>query len=216
MNSPKRIKRWKKNGWKNAAKKPVKNQDLWQALDAVAARRVDPFPVYIAYGLTRERAFVRWRREAIAFGAVALAMSAVLLALALLNLRRTREMAQADRRKDEFLAALAHELRNPLGAIANGSALLEKSPDVEKSARIAVPIIGRQVRQLQRLVDDLLDTARSVHGKLMLERKPLELRELAAAAVAAQRERAGESREERRVPGHRLHAPREVDATPNG
>ncbi len=80
-------------------------------------------------------------------------------------------LAETDRRKDAFIAMLGHELRNPLAAIQGASSLLESVP--EKSARLTrvSDVIGRQIGNLQRLVDDLLDVARIQAGKITLKRQ---------------------------------------------
>jgi signal transduction histidine kinase len=96
---------------------------------------------------------------------------------------RAEALAQADRRKDEFLAMLAHELRNPLGAIANASYLIEQlgssSPPMDRS----VAIIRRQIQHLVRLVDDLLDVSRITRGKVELRREVLDLVEIVRNVV---------------------------------
>jgi len=96
---------------------------------------------------------------------------------------RAEALAEADRRKDEFLAMLAHELRNPLGAIANASYLIEQlgpsSPPMDRS----VAIIRRQIQHLVRLVDDLLDVSRITRGKVELRREPLDLVEIVRNVV---------------------------------
>lgn len=95
--------------------------------------------------------------------------------------REARDEAQsASRAKDEFLAMLSHELRNPLNVIAGGIAILDRvgKPD-EQTARTR-HLIGRQVRHLAHLMDDLLDIVRVTTGKMVLNRRPLDL----GAAVA--------------------------------
>jgi len=94
------------------------------------------------------------------------------------------KLQEADQRKDEFIAMLAHELRNPLSAIAVATDLLARSNLEDRKARFAVPAIERQMRQLRRLVDDLLNMARITSGKLTLRRSPLELRQFAEHAIA--------------------------------
>lgn len=88
--------------------------------------------------------------------------------------RQMDEMAEADRRKDEFLAVLGHELRNPLSAIVVGCELLARklsnSPGIEESTLRARERIERQAQYLHRLVDDLLDLARINSGKIELKR----------------------------------------------
>lgn len=77
---------------------------------------------------------------------------------------------EADRRKDEFLAMLAHELRNPLASIANAGALLKTSTEAE-CHEWATNVINRQIRQLAHLIDDLLDVSRITTGKIRLRQE---------------------------------------------
>jgi PAS domain S-box-containing protein len=90
----------------------------------------------------------------------------------------------ANRAKDEFLAMLGHELRNPLGTLTNAVAVLERLPG-DETLRHVVAIIGRQTGHLARLVDDLLDVARVTAGKIELQRRPVELRALAGRCLDA-------------------------------
>ena len=90
----------------------------------------------------------------------------------------------ANRAKDEFLAMLGHELRNPLGAISNATALLQQGGLVESQREQARAVIGRQVAHLSRLTDDLLDAGRAVTGKIVLQRRPVDLAEVARQALA--------------------------------
>jgi PAS domain S-box-containing protein len=85
-------------------------------------------------------------------------------------------LREAERRKDEFLATLAHELRNPLAPIRNAVAILGKKGPLDPELAWSRAVIDRQVDQLSRLIDDLLDIARIASGKLLLrkERIPLE------------------------------------------
>ena len=99
---------------------------------------------------------------------------------------RADALAETDRRKDEFLAMLAHELRNPLGAIANASYLLEQLGPPEPQVR-PVTIIRRQIRHLVRMVDDLLDVSRITRGKVELRRQALDLNEILQHAADASR-----------------------------
>ncbi|MDI1258308.1 ATP-binding protein [Aquabacterium sp.] len=85
------------------------------------------------------------------------------------------EAENANRAKDEFLAMLGHELRNPLGAIAAASEVLNRLGSENPAALSARQIISRQTRHLARLMDDLLDVARVITGKIMLTRHPLDL-----------------------------------------
>jgi signal transduction histidine kinase len=86
------------------------------------------------------------------------------------------EAETANRLKDEFLAMLGHELRNPLGAISNAVHILDRVEDARgQSATHAGEIITRQVQHLGGLIDDLLDVGRVVTGKIRLDRGPLDL-----------------------------------------
>ena len=104
------------------------------------------------------------------------------------NAQLYRDAADANRAKDEFLATLSHELRNPLGAIANAVAALERRSSAEESAARLRGIIHRQTHHLTRLVDDLLDVARATAGKIALTRQPLDLSEVAGGCVRTLRE----------------------------
>lgn len=99
--------------------------------------------------------------------------------MALLAAREAAEAAS--RAKDEFLAMLGHELRNPLSPIATALALMRGQPGAAFERERAV--IERQVGHMTRLVDDLLDTSRILNGKLELKRSPLELADVIAKAV---------------------------------
>jgi signal transduction histidine kinase/ActR/RegA family two-component response regulator len=94
------------------------------------------------------------------------------------------EAEAASRGKDELLAMLGHELRNPLAAIANAARVLDTAGAPEETARRAREVIARQNAHLARLVDDLLDVARVTSGKIALTRKPLELAEAVRRGVA--------------------------------
>ena len=97
--------------------------------------------------------------------------------------RALQELAAADRRKDEFLAMLAHELRNPLGAIANAGHVLDQRRPEDPQTRALLAVIGRQIRHLSRLVDDLLDVSRVTRGQVDLRLERVELRPLVHGAV---------------------------------
>ncbi|HZR36000.1 MAG TPA: ATP-binding protein [Nevskia sp.] len=94
-----------------------------------------------------------------------------------------RRLRQADQRKNEFLALLGHELRNPLAPISNMSELLSRSLPVESPARAGVEMIRRQARQLARLVEDLLDVARITQGRIELRREAVDLGAVVAAGI---------------------------------
>ncbi len=105
------------------------------------------------------------------------------LAVAVARSRAEEALLEADRRKDEFLAVLSHELRNPLAPIRNGLYILERAAPGGEQARRAHATIDRQVGHLTRLVDDLLDVTRVVRGKVQLQRDRLEFGDLVRRAV---------------------------------
>src|SRR5262245_22239094 len=113
------------------------------------------------------------------------------------NAQLYRETAEASRAKDEFLATLSHELRNPLGAIANAVAALDRpAVGVDAAGRLR-QIIHRQTRHLTRLVEDLLDVSRATAGKMAVHRQPVDLSEVASSCL-------GSLRESGRARGHRV------------
>ncbi|WLE62703.1 response regulator [Burkholderia plantarii] len=97
--------------------------------------------------------------------------------------RGVEALRLADRQKDEFLAMLAHELRNPLAPIANASELLSRIPLGDPQVGFATDIIRRQITQLSRLVDDLLDVSRITQGRIVLQRQPVELASVISQAI---------------------------------
>jgi signal transduction histidine kinase/ActR/RegA family two-component response regulator len=99
--------------------------------------------------------------------------------------RRSAEQALrvADRRKDEFLATLAHELRNPLAPLMNGLEILRMAGGNPAMADRSREVMERQLRQMVRLVDDLLDVSRITTGKLMVRRSPVQLQQVLRSAV---------------------------------
>ena len=104
------------------------------------------------------------------------------------ELRRLNdELAQAHRRKDEFLATLAHELRNPLAPMTNALEILRRKDPGDPTLRWTRDIIDRQVRQMARLVDDLLDVARISRGRIELRREPVELTAVVHGAIESAR-----------------------------
>jgi two-component system, sensor histidine kinase len=96
--------------------------------------------------------------------------------------QQMKQMAETDRRKDEFLAILSHELRNPLQPLQTAVEVLEHDPNAPVPARVR-GIIQRQVHHITRLVDDLLDIARLNAGKLELRREPVTLGAIIDEAV---------------------------------
>ncbi len=94
----------------------------------------------------------------------------------------TSALQKADQRKDEFLALLAHELRNPLAPIRTGVKLLQERKN-DESSRSILATIDRQMEQLVRLVDDLLDVSRIVHGRVNLSIEQVDLRDMIKIAL---------------------------------
>ena len=94
------------------------------------------------------------------------------------------EAEAANRTKDEFLAMLGHELRNPLGAIGSAAHVLARTAGANNATTRASEIIGRQVQHLARIVDDLLDVSRVVAGKVVLRLQAVDLGDIARRIVA--------------------------------
>jgi two-component system CheB/CheR fusion protein len=101
--------------------------------------------------------------------------------------RLLKEVCEADRRKDEFLAMLAHELRNPLAPIRNAVQLLRLAGADGPVAEHARTVMERQVRHLTRLVDDLLDVSRIARGKIHLRQERVDLVEVVGSAAEDRR-----------------------------
>ncbi len=100
------------------------------------------------------------------------------------NLRKlAADLSEADRRKSEFLATLAHELRNPLAPISTGLTVLKLGGDSPAAVAKIRPMMERQVAQMVRLIDDLLDVARISGGKIDLQKARVDLKDVLAAAI---------------------------------
>lgn len=100
-------------------------------------------------------------------------------------LRQAAErLAQADRNKDEFLAMLAHELRNPLAPMRNAVQLLEISGSSEEDRHKAQSILERQIENMGRMINDLLDVSRITEGKIELRKKPVSLESILTASTS--------------------------------
>jgi PAS domain S-box-containing protein len=97
--------------------------------------------------------------------------------------QRADELAEADRRKDEFLAMLGHELRNPLSPIRSAVEVMQQLGLADPTLRWAHDVVQRQVEHLTRLVDDLLDVSRINRDLIRLQRKPVELAQVVEQAV---------------------------------
>ncbi len=101
--------------------------------------------------------------------------------------RRVQEIEHSSRRMHEFLAMLAHELRNPLAPIRNASEIMQRMPELPAPLVLVRQIIDRQLRHLTRLIDELLDAARIVNGKIVLRPELLDYRDVVSTSVDAVR-----------------------------
>ncbi len=97
--------------------------------------------------------------------------------------RKVEELQTADQQKNEFLAMLAHELRNPLAPISSAVQLLKLSPVEDPMVRETSDLMERQLKHLVRLVDDLLDVSRIINGKISLHKEPVELSSIISNAI---------------------------------
>ncbi|HET6426377.1 MAG TPA: PAS domain S-box protein [Planctomycetaceae bacterium] len=108
---------------------------------------------------------------------------AQMASIALERARLYDEILTADQRKDQFLATLAHELRNPLSALTSGSQLILMQPEDVDHVKSTAALVARQCSHLKQLVDDLLDVSRISRGKLNLQRAPTSLQEVMQHAI---------------------------------
>ncbi|MEP7346478.1 MAG: hybrid sensor histidine kinase/response regulator, partial [Gemmatimonadaceae bacterium] len=99
----------------------------------------------------------------------------------------TEQLREADRRKDEFLALLAHELRNPLAPVRNAATIMRLKGSSDPEVAWCHDVIERQAKQLTRLVDDLLDVSRITRGKIKLRPETVDLASIIASAVETSR-----------------------------
>jgi PAS domain S-box-containing protein len=101
--------------------------------------------------------------------------------------RKVEALQHVERQMNEFLAMLAHELRNPLSPIQSALDVAQLKPDDQETVTWAHGIIARQTRQLSRLVDDLLDVSRITRGKISLRREPVDIREAVHGVIESLR-----------------------------
>jgi signal transduction histidine kinase len=99
--------------------------------------------------------------------------------------KRTEALQEANRRKDEFLATLAHELRNPLAPIRNGAYILARRDDLDPEVRQILALIARQSCHMARMVDDLLDTSQIERGRVDLRKERVDLAQVLTQAIEA-------------------------------
>ena len=129
------------------------------------------------FELVRELAQRIWARLERAHGEEALRHSEAQLR------RLAAELQEADRRKNDFLAMLGHELRNPLAAIRSGLLLMRSEKARPESREAALPIVAEQVSHVERLVDDLLDLTRIVQGNVQLRREKVAVQDALRQAL---------------------------------
>ena len=109
-------------------------------------------------------------------------------AAVMIQLKRAQNtLREADRRKDEFLATLAHELRNPLAPIGNALQIMELTGDNREVMEEARHLIERQLQHMIRLVDDLLDISRVTLGRIPLRKEQVELAAVFQQAIETSR-----------------------------
>lgn len=167
----------------SAAAGPVQLTDLQQSDDAHSAslraagvRACACYPLHAGETRLGTLCFASRRKDAFAADEQELLGTLARYATsALQRLRHIESMHESDRRKDEFLAMLAHELRDPLAPLANVLELIKHSHGDTQVLGMAQETMERQLGHLVHLVDDLLDVARITRGQLQLDRKPVEL-----------------------------------------
>jgi signal transduction histidine kinase len=126
--------------------------------------------------------------------------------------RKAEALREADRHKDEFLAMLAHELRNPLAAVNNAVTVLKLSSD-EECRNWASDVVERQVQQLVRLIEDLLDVSRITSGKIRLRKDYVDAGSVLDHAIESARPLIDERRHDLTISIERGELPLYVDAT---
>jgi PAS domain S-box-containing protein len=132
--------------------------------------------------------WILWTNRALAFDADGRLIEAQSSGIDITDRKLMEEaLKEADRRKDEFLAMLAHELRNPLAPILNAAHALKLVSPADANQQWAREVIERQTRRLTRLVDDLLDVSRITRGKVTIARGPLDLSTIVNHAVETSR-----------------------------
>jgi signal transduction histidine kinase/ActR/RegA family two-component response regulator len=160
-----------------AMKQLIDQQPSWSDLPVVLLSKRGPLSATAADAITTLGNVMVLERPT----QIASLVSAVLTAL------RSRErqymLRIADERKDEFMATLAHELRNPLAPLTHALHILKREDTGPTKQRWAVDVIQRQSLQLRRLVDDLLDVARITQGKVSLQLQDVDLREVVRNAM---------------------------------
>jgi signal transduction histidine kinase/ActR/RegA family two-component response regulator len=158
------------------------------AIKSAGIRTFFSSPLLVGGTLLGTVAFASSRRDEFTDAEVALFRTIPeLLGYALERVEQNDRLHEADRRKDDFLATLAHELRNPLAPIRNGLEILRVAGRDTEASESARDVLDRQVTQLVRLVDDLLDVSRISRGKLELRMQPACLAAVVRSAIEVSR-----------------------------
>ena len=160
------------------------------ATQVAAERTVAEHGPLMEYRIVRSDGQVRWLQGAgvVQRDAAGRAVQFVGVSIDITARRRAQQaLLEADRRKDEFLAMLAHELRNPLAPIRNGVQILRLRTAADATLQRTLDMMDRQASHLVRLVDDLLDISRITRGKLDLRQRRLLLTDVLASAVEGSR-----------------------------
>jgi signal transduction histidine kinase/ActR/RegA family two-component response regulator len=187
--------------WIFATGTPVNADDIaWLIVVAVAGTLCFAalLPIALAERVARPLAELGGMAKSLAAGAAAEPLAqprvreigevAEVIAAAAQAVRsREKSLRDADRAKDEFVAMLSHELRNPLGALAAAAEVLRKIGLQEGAAAEAGLVVGRQVEHMTRMVEDLLDVSRVTRGKVSLARQPFDFAELVDNTIAEMR-----------------------------
>jgi PAS domain S-box-containing protein len=161
-----------------AARYGFEREEYLAALDAVPRLSRETVAVGMAFFLRLSAMLSR-----LSYSNVKLARSITDRESLMSSLRESKErLEEADRRKDEFLGMLSHELRNPLAPIRNSIYILNHADPAGEQSRRAKAVIERQAEQLTRLVDDLLDVTRIARGKVELRRDRVDLAQLVRRA----------------------------------
>ncbi len=176
--------RWRGQGWLDAIHPDDREATRRKWLDGIA--RHTPFA--LTYRIVAADASVRWSNDHCAplFANDGTVRKWVGMNVDITERRGAEEaLREADRRKDEFLAILAHELRNPLAPLRTGIEIMRTGRvDPEHSERVHA-MMGRQVDHLVALVDDLIDVSRISRGRIVLDRRPVEVATVIRSALEA-------------------------------